>query len=956
MESASPRPKILIVDDTPENIIALKMLVKKLDVNIVAAGSGEEALSSTLHHDFSLILLDVMMPEMNGYEVAELLQKEDRTSDIPIIFITAMDKSDAQEIKGYSKGAVDFIFKPINEIVLTSKIKVYLELYKMKKNIETIMLKHQTESPKILIVDDNPENLFALKKILKKLNADIIKADSGNDALSSVLYHDFALIILDVQMPEMNGYEVAEILKSDDRTENIPIIFVTAIDRDSAKEIKGYGKGAVDFIFKPLNEFILISKVKIFLEIYKMKSGLERLVRERTLELEKANAHLLKNNARLRKIVETTQGLTACVEMSSFGFRMMEEFGSHMAALGGSLYIVEEEGLRLLRSLDPGHAPDYISFPLAEYSILRQVMESGKPFLAEDMAKAGAIKSSGWDGYRDSSFLVFPIQDNLGKVTGVLTLHSKIEPPFTEQDKEIGSILSSYSSETMRAVQAFEAVQKSEKLYRTLFEKTNDAIFVVEKSTGRYLDANKAASKLTGRTLEELKKLTTNDIIPEGADERFLAIQNFEEVREMETVIYHRPDNSQRIANLSFVPLNDKTIIGIAKDITHDLEVEKRLRQSQKMESIGTLAGGIAHDFNNILFPIIGYTDMLLNDVPKESPFRSSLEKIYSGAMRAKDLVKQILTFAHQESNELMLISMQPIIKEALKFIRSTIPTTIEIKQDVNGDCGSVKADPTQIYQIVMNLATNAYHAMEETGGELQVNLKEIALCKKDVLSPDMEPGNYACLTIIDTGAGMNKVVIEKIFDPFFTTKEKGKGTGMGLSVVHGIVKSMEGIIQVNSEPGKGTKFYIYLPIFRKNLKNQNTQIKKRIKEGSEQILLVDDDEAIITMEKEMLERLGYQVISRTNSIEALEVFCANHDKFDIVITDLAMPKMPGDKLSAELRKINPDIPIVLCTGFSEAMSEEKAASLGIKGFLMKPIVMMDLADKIREVLDENQN
>jgi PAS domain S-box-containing protein len=400
---------------------------------------------------------------------------------------------------------------------------------------------------------------------------------------------------------------------------------------------------------------------------------------------------------------------------------------------------------------------------------------------------------------------------------------------------------------------------------------------------------------------------------------------------------------------------------GIISDITERKQMEEqtkklesRLQQSQKMESIGTLAGGIAHDFNNILSPILGYAEMLLEDVPEGSPIRNSLNQIYTSALRAKNLVKQILTFSRQDSNELTLMKMQPIVKEALKLIRSTIPTTIGIKQDINPDCGIIKADPTQIHQIVMNLTTNAYHAMEETGGKLTVSLKQMEFGTFDLINPNMEPGVYVCLTVADTGVGMDKSLTDKIFDPFFTTKAIGKGTGMGLSVVHGIVISMNGAIQVYSEPGKGTQFHVYFPIEKKPFEEQVTHSKIEIQGGTEQILLVDDEEAILSMEKQMLERLGYQVTSRTSSLEALEAFRKNPNKFDMVITDMAMPNMSGEKLSVELTKIRLDIPILLCTGFSETMSEEKAASLGIKDFLLKPIVMKDLAQKIREVLDEN--
>jgi len=254
-----------------------------------------------------------------------------------------------------------------------------------------------------------------------------------------------------------------------------------------------------------------------------------------------------------------------------------------------------------------------------------------------------------------------------------------------------------------------------------------------------------------------------------------------------------------------------------------------------------------------------------------------------------------------------------------------------------------------------MNLATNGYHAMQDTGGVLKVSLKEVELGKFDLINPDMTPGVYACLTVADTGIGMDKALTEKIFDPFFTTKENGKGTGMGLSVVHGIVIGMNGAIQVYSEPGEGTAFNVYLPVVKSLSEKQNIhQTKEPIQGGNERILLVDDEKAIISMEKNMLERLGYNVISHTSSIEALEAFRSNPDKFDLVITDMAMPNMPGNKLSEELVKIRSDIPILLCTGFSETMSEETAASLGIKGFLLKPIVMLDLSQKVREVLGEN--
>jgi len=504
---------------------------------------------------------------------------------------------------------------------------------------------------------------------------------------------------------------------------------------------------------------------------------------------------------------------------------------------------------------------------------------------------------------------------------------------------------------------------ESEAKYRSMMESITDPLYICSpKLTVEYM--NPAMIKRIGRnaigdtchrvlhTLDHKCDWCVFDEVTNG--------------KSIETVITSSLDGRTfRVTNMP-VQNQNGTIskMSIFRDITAFLtavaEKEKaqdQLLQSQKMESIGALAGGIAHDFNNILFPIIGHTEMLMDDFSEgNNDIQNSLKEIYTGSLRARDLVQQILTFARQEKKELTLMKMQPIIKEALKLIRSSIPTTISINQKLQPNCGAVNADPTQIHQIVMNLTTNAYHAMEENGGELKVNLKEIELGENDLFNPDMSPGLYACLSIADTGMGMNKDVMNRIFDPFFTTKEKGKGTGMGLSVVHGIVKNMNGEIQVQSKPGKGTEFHIYLPVVGDTAEKQEPKMDEPLPSGSERILLVDDEESIIVVEKQVLERLGYQVLPCTGSMEALEAFKADPNKFDLVITDMSMPKMSGDKLAIELMRVRPDIPILLCTGFSESMTDEKIKSLGIKGLLMKPIVIKALAQKIRETLDEGRN
>jgi PAS domain S-box-containing protein len=421
------------------------------------------------------------------------------------------------------------------------------------------------------------------------------------------------------------------------------------------------------------------------------------------------------------------------------------------------------------------------------------------------------------------------------------------------------------------------------------------------------------------------------------------------------TNIVSPKDNRSYLVSHSPIFHGDGSIskMTIFRDTTDLKKMEAQLQQAQKMEAIGTLAGGIAHDFNNILFPMFGYLEMMLEDIPENNPLHGHLAEVFNGAKRARDLVQQILTFSRQKDHELKPLKVHPVIKEALKLIKSSLPSTIEISQNIK-TCGLVIADPTRIHQIVMNLCTNAYHAMEERGGELIVNLKEVELATEDLKDPSMVSGPHVCLTIADTGPGMEQSVIDRIFDPYFTTKEEGKGTGLGLAVVHGIVKSHGGHISVYSKPGKGTEFKVYLPVIKEQKETSKVETDTPIQKGDERILLVDDQDIIVQIEKQMLERLGYRVTARTSSIDALEAFRMDPDKFDLVITDLTMPNMTGDKLAMELIKIRSEIPVILCTGFSEMMSKEKAESLGIKGFLMKPVVLKDLSGMIRKVLDQN--
>lgn len=421
--------------------------------------------------------------------------------------------------------------------------------------------------------------------------------------------------------------------------------------------------------------------------------------------------------------------------------------------------------------------------------------------------------------------------------------------------------------------------------------------------------------------------------------------------------INRKKDGSLYTEDASISPVFDGSgvitdFVAVKRDITKELAMETQLFQAQKMEAIGSLAGGIAHDFNNILFPLIGFSDILQQDLPEDSPLQDYVSEILTASFRAKELVKQILAFSRQSKQEKSVSRIQNILHEVIRFSKATLPSTITVRTFIEKACRPVLADPTQIHQIVMNLVTNALHAMEENGGILSISLDEIVMDIESSLRFSLKQGLHLRLTVSDTGCGIDPAIQGRIFDPYFTTKENGKGTGIGLAVVHGLVKSHGGDIELQSTPGEGTSFIIYFPCLMEDRKDAQKDLLTPIPRGSEKILVVDDEEAIARMGRQMLERLGYTVTVRTSSSEAFQLFKDDPYRFDLVITDMTMPKMTGDQLSMEIKKIRTGIPIIICTGFSEKMDEDKARMLGIEGFVMKPILQNELVLKVREVLD----
>ncbi len=508
---------------------------------------------------------------------------------------------------------------------------------------------------------------------------------------------------------------------------------------------------------------------------------------------------------------------------------------------------------------------------------------------------------------------------------------------------------------------AEEAIRDSEKRFRSLIESAPDGIVVTDEN-GFITTWNDGAHKIFGFSAAEVIGQPVTLLMPDHYRQahregmrRLVATSEKKLIGKTIELEGLRKDKTVFPLELSlstWMLMENRFFAAIARDITKRKKIESRLQQSQKMESIGNLAGGIAHDFNNILSSVIGFTELALDEVEEGSNVEDYLQDVYAAGERAKDLVKQILTFARQSEEEVKPIQIDIIIKEVLAFIRSSIPASVEIKKQIRSD-SFILGNGTQVHQILMNLCTNAAHAMEAKGGLLSVNLKEVVIDRQGHLNKlDLTTGDYVEIAISDTGVGIPPEAIGAIFEPYYTTKGVGEGTGMGLALVHSIVESYGGRVTVESTLGEGTTFTIYLPITKKRRKS-NPYVARDIPAGSERILLVDDEEQIVKVNRRMLSNLGYYVISETSSIDALETFRSRPDEFDLVITDMAMPKMTGEILAIELLKIRPEIPIILCTGFSKNMSVEKASEIGIKAFIHKPIVKADLTKTIRKVLDE---
>ncbi|MDR3628990.1 MAG: ATP-binding protein [Desulfocapsaceae bacterium] len=497
-------------------------------------------------------------------------------------------------------------------------------------------------------------------------------------------------------------------------------------------------------------------------------------------------------------------------------------------------------------------------------------------------------------------------------------------------------------------------------LLSTVIEKTEDNILIADhRRTILYI--NPAFERSCGYACAELKGKSLRYLRSDQHDKAFFQTMkdalNRGEVW-IGAIVNRGKDGADFEIEGSISPIKDNAgaishWVAVGRNMSHFRKLERELQRVQKMDALGTLAGGIAHDFNNVLAAVMGLVEMEYLGSSAGSRTRNRMEQALTACNRARDLVKQILAFSSQGGERRQSLCIGPVVEEALQMMRATLPATITIRSDLAAGAALILGDSSQIHQVLINLCTNAAHAMRKTGGVLGIVLQEVEVRDSDVFAgPELQSGSYLRLEVSDTGEGMNQQVRERIFEPFYTTKGPGEGAGVGLSVVHGIVKGHGGKISVRSEPGKGSSFQLFFPKID-GVEDDQEESPFSLPSGHELILLVDDEELVVAVAADMLKVLGYEVVAVHESPEALKVFRAQSDRFQLIISDQTMPCMTGMELAAELLKIRPDIPIILCTGYLDQKIGEAARAIGIKKIMAKPFVMQELASSLRDLLDQ---
>ncbi len=958
---------ILVVDDQSQNIELLEAYLVPQGYEIVKAAYGEEALEKLSDNRIDLILLDVMMPGMDGFEVTRRIRQDTIHRLLPVILVTSLRETE-DRIKGIEAGCDDFISKPVDKMELLARVRSLLKvkdyndlMSNYRKDLESEVTRRTKElsvsevqyrrlfeaaRDGILILDVETGMVVDVNPFLMEMLGFSREQFLGKKIWELGFFRDIAANkthFLELRKKEYLHYEDVPLETADGRL--IEVEFVSHVYLVDQKKV-------------------IQCNIRDITERIKAEKDRERLFQWRQ-DVNQLQYSLLESAPLDDKLKSVTDSIVRIFEADFCRIWLIRqgdlcERGCMHAPVKEGPYICRcrDECLHLSASSGRYTHRDgegHRRVPLDCYMIGHIVSDHDRKYITNDVVTDPLVHNQTWARELGLvSFAGYRLNVPGGKTLGVMALFAK-HPILSAEDAMLDGLGSAVAMVIQQAVAEEERVRLV-----TVIEQASEIIVITDVS-GKILYVNPAFEKITGYRSEEaignnphlLKSGKHDEVFYHNVWNTILGGEQWSG-----RFINKKKNGKLYIEEASITPIKDSSgaitiFAAVKRDVTNELLMERRIRETQKMEAIGTLAGGIAHDFNNILAAIIGYTELSLDIVPEDSQVHSDLTKIFRAGNRARSLINQILTFSRQREQEKRPISVAPIVRESLNLIRASLPSTIEIRREIESGLGTVLADPTQIHQIIMNLCTNAGHAMGEKGGILDVSLSQSELDSGFCLDhPGLIPGHYLKLMVSDTGHGIMPDISQKIFEPYFTTKEKSGGTGLGLSVVHGIVMDCGGTVTMHSEPGEGATFSVYLPIINEK-PTIEAERKLSVEKGHERILFVDDEEDIVDVGKRILEQLGYTVTTIASSMDALELFQKDPYLFDLVITDMTMPFMSGDELSEEFMRIRQDIPIIVCTGYSEKLMEEKALSIGIRAYMGKPLLRSEMAETVRRVLDQ---
>jgi PAS domain S-box-containing protein len=810
---------------------------------------------------------------------------------------------------------------------------------------------------RVLVVDDEPSIREILAEFLAGEGHAVCTAESVSEATALLEREELDVVVTDIILPQASGIELLRLLSS--RAPSVKVVLITG-EPNVATATEAVRLGAFDYLPKPVTQSAIsrvvdsAARVKaVEDENTRYRERLEQIVRERTRRIQEYTE-------RLRQVADRTQGFAMCADVADLAPSVLALFADAMAAQGGSFYHVAGDGLDLVASLDEGHQRRRIALPLEDGTILASALERREGRAIRDLGDHPELKRSGWHGYRDGSLLVLPCVDAGGEVYGIVTLHNKSQPPFTEEDLEIGRIVAGHAVEAIRAMELNRRLRASEQKYRELAEHSLMGIFVADE--GRVVYANPRALEIAGLDSAAAESVTGRPLLdfvwPE--DREWLG-------REIEGYLRgeRRPRRYElRLAGRDGTPVwvealltgveheGKRRLLGNLLDVTSRRRAEEeksalqaQFLQAQKMEVIGRLAGGVAHDFNNLLTAFVGYSELALEALASDHKARAHVLEIRQAADRATALTRQLLAFARKQVSEPRIVDLNALISGSKLMAERIIGEDVDLVFEPGPGLWRVQADPVQVDQIVLNLATNARDAMPR-GGRLTLTTANVAA------SDGRARGDAVCLSIRDTGAGMAEDVRARACEPFFTTKDRG--TGLGLSTVRDIADRHGARVEIDSAPGRGTCVSIYFPrrdeaAVRGGEAGPEPAAQPK---GTETVLLVEDDAAVRRFTREALEAQGYTVLEAANGADAFGVAATEPGEIQLLVCDVVLPGVNGWLVYKALRQRRPALRRLFISGYARDVLTRHGVVEPAQRLLPKPFSIQTLAQKVREALD----